>query len=83
MPASLVNVSSAMSVKLQTGTSGTGNATYSSFSFSRINGTKTADEFAAFVAGGVPLFAVPLAEVRITNNIAICNIFLKWYRCIF
>ena len=68
MPASLVNVSSAMSLKLQTGTSGTGKATYSSFSFSRVNGTKTADEFAAFVAAVVPLIAVPVADVSITNR---------------
>lgn len=66
--ASLVNVSSAMSVKLQTGTSGTGKATYSSFSFSRVNGTKTADDFAAFVAAVEPLIAVPVAEVSITNR---------------
>ena len=66
--ASLVNVSSAMSVKLQTGTSGTGKATYSSFSFSKINGTKTADDYNAFVIAIVPLIAVPVADVSITNR---------------
>lgn len=66
--ASLVNVSSAMSVKLQTGTSGTGKPTYSSFSFSRVSGTKTADDYTAFVSAIVPLIAVPVAEVSITNR---------------
>ena len=66
--ASLVNVSSAMSVKLQTGTSPTGKATYSSFSFSRVSGAKSADDYAAFVAAIVPLIAVPVAEVSITNR---------------
>ena len=66
--ASLVNVSSAMSVKLQTGTSPTGKATYSSFSFSRVSGAKSADDYAAFVAAIEPLIAVPVAEVSITNR---------------
>ncbi len=66
--ASLVNVSSAMSVKLQTGTSGAGKATYSSFSFSRVNGTKTADDFADFVTAITPLIEKPIVEVSITNR---------------
>ena len=68
MPASLVNVSSAMSVKLQTGTSGTGKATYSSFSFSRVNGAKSADDYMAFVTAITPLIEKPINEVSITNR---------------
>ena len=68
MPASLVNVSSAMSVKLQTGTSGTGKATYSSFSFSRVSGAKSADDYMAFVTAITPLIEKPIAEVSITNR---------------
>ena len=68
MPASLTNVSSAMSVKLQTGTSGTGKATYSSFSFSKINGTKSPDDYMAFIAAITPLIEKPIIEVSITNR---------------
>ena len=68
MPASLVNVSSAMSVKLQTGTSGTGKATYSSFSFSRVNGAKSPDDYLAFVTAITPLISIPIIEVSITNR---------------
>ncbi len=68
MAASLVNVSTAMSVKLLTGTSPTGKATYSSFSFSRVSGAKSADDYAAFVAAIAPLIAVLVSEVSITNR---------------
>ena len=68
MPASLVNVSSAMSVKLQTGTSGTGKATYSSFSFSRVNGAKSPDDYLAFVTAITPLISIPIIDVSITNR---------------
>ena len=68
MPASLTNVSSAMSVKLQTGTSGTGKATYSSFSFSKINGTKSPDDYMAFIAAITPLIEKPIIDVSITNR---------------
>ena len=66
--ASLVNVSSAMSVKLQTGTSGTGKATYSSFSFSRVNGAKSPDDYLAFVTAITPLISIPIIDVSITNR---------------
>ena len=68
MPASLVNVSSAMSVKLQTGTSGTGKAKYSSFSFSRVNGAKRPDDYLAFVTAITPLISIPIIDVSITNR---------------
>ena len=66
--ASLVNVSSAMSVKLQTGTSGAGKATYSSFSFSRVSGVKNPDDYMAFVTAITPLIEKPIIEVSITNR---------------
>ena len=68
MPANLVNVSSAMSVKLQTGTTPMGKTTYSSFSFSRVSGAKSPDDYMAFVTAITPLIEKAIAEVSITNR---------------
>ena len=68
MPASLTNVSSALSVKLQTGTGPTGKATYSSFSFSRLNGTKSPDNYASFIAVITSLISIPVVDVTVINH---------------
>lgn len=60
-------VKTAISIKLHTGVSPAGKATYTSFSFSSVSGSKTPADYKAFANAIAPLTEMLISEVAVNK----------------